>query len=379
MFILVFFLVILVLVIVHELGHFLAAKKFNIKVLEFGFGIPPRIFGKKVGETLVSLNWLPFGGFVRLLGEDEVNKKLLEDKRSFASQKVQKRIMVVVAGVAMNFILAWILFWVSLGMQGFKSQLPLLLKHDFIGAEQKEETIVLIGAVAGGSPAQKSGIKAGDRVIAVNNDPIGSSDELIGKTKDLADTEITITLSDLQKNNLRAISVTPRKDPPKGEGPLGISLGTFKIVNLFYSQAWQKLLSGPIHSINIAVYSMKILGYSVSAAQTEKRIEPLASNFGGPIAIGYTIKEVLQSETIVPFIELVASISLVLAVMNVLPIPALDGGRLFFLAVEAVIKKRVPAHIEAKIHAAGMVLLLTLFILVTYKDIRVYILNLSPF
>jgi regulator of sigma E protease len=110
MFILIFIITLLVLVVIHELGHFLAAKKFNIKVLEFGFGIPPRAWGKKIGETLVSVNWLPFGGFVRLLGEDETDKVMLDDKRSFAYQKVWKRIVVVVVGVVMNLVLAWVLF-----------------------------------------------------------------------------------------------------------------------------------------------------------------------------------------------------------------------------------------------------------------------------
>src|SRR6185369_11114388 len=104
MFILVFIFTILVLVVIHELGHFFAAKFFNIKVLEFGFGLPPRAWGKKIGETIWSLNWLPFGGFVRLLGEDEVDKAVLENERSFANQHVLKRITVVVAGVVMNLV-----------------------------------------------------------------------------------------------------------------------------------------------------------------------------------------------------------------------------------------------------------------------------------
>src|SRR3989344_5492950 len=124
--IIIFILTLLFLVVIHELGHFLMAKKFGIKVEEFGFGIPPRAWGKKIGETLVSINWLPFGGFVKLLGEDEIDKNLLNNKRSFASQSVFKRIIVVVAGVAMNFILAFILFYFILGFQGFKTSLPLL-------------------------------------------------------------------------------------------------------------------------------------------------------------------------------------------------------------------------------------------------------------
>ena len=112
--ILIFIVTLLILVVIHELGHFLVAKKFNIKVEEFGFGIPPRAWGKKVGETLVSINWLPFGGFVRLLGEDEIDQKTLQNPRSFAAQTVGKRMAVVVAGVLMNLFLAWLLFYIVL-------------------------------------------------------------------------------------------------------------------------------------------------------------------------------------------------------------------------------------------------------------------------
>src|SRR5258708_32193206 len=111
MFIVVFIVTILILVVIHELGHFLVARKFNIKVLEFGFGIPPRAWGKKWGETLVSLNWLPFGGFVRLLGEDESDPKTLKNKRSFASQAVWKRILVVVSGGAYYLLHSFVVFF----------------------------------------------------------------------------------------------------------------------------------------------------------------------------------------------------------------------------------------------------------------------------
>src|SRR3990167_7871319 len=108
----VFIVTLLILVVIHELGHYFAAKFFNIKVLEFGFGIPPRAWGKKIGETIYSLNWLPFGGFVRLLGEDDEDPKALKDNRSFASQPVWKRIVVVAAGVLMNLLLAFVLFYI---------------------------------------------------------------------------------------------------------------------------------------------------------------------------------------------------------------------------------------------------------------------------
>ncbi len=119
--IIIFIFTLLILVLIHEFGHFLMAKKFGIKVLEFGFGIPPKLFAKKFGETEYSLNALPIGGFVRLLGEDEADKRVLENRRSFAHQHVYKRIVVVVAGVVMNFLLAFLLFYIFLA--GYQIQI----------------------------------------------------------------------------------------------------------------------------------------------------------------------------------------------------------------------------------------------------------------
>ena len=157
--IVVFIFTLLVLVISHELGHFLAAKKFGIKVLEFGFGLPPKIFGKKIGETIFSLNALPIGGFVKLFGEDETDKDVLKNTRSFASKPVFQRIIVVVAGVVMNISLAVILFWVVLFARGFEESIPLLTPHQFAGVNQVNESVILIGGVAPGSPAEEAGIK----------------------------------------------------------------------------------------------------------------------------------------------------------------------------------------------------------------------------
>lgn len=369
--VIIFIITLLILVVIHELGHFLVAKRFNIRVLEFGFGIPPRAIGRKWGETLVSLNWLPFGGFVRLLGEDEVSKEILENERSFASQKVGKRIAVVAAGVLMNLLLAWLLFYIVLGFQGFKTQFPLFLDHKFIGVNQRNESFIIVSGVNKDSPAESVGIKPGERIVAINDEFVSESADLISKTKALSGQEIKITLSDPEKRDFRLVFITPRKDPPSGQGPIGVALAEVGLANIEYQTPLAKALSGPVHSINIVAYSGKIFGRLINESLQTKKLEPVSQTVSGPVGITSVVNDILQTKNpFIPYLNFVAILSLNLAVMNVLPIPALDGGRLFFLIVEAVTRKRVHANIEKYIHTVGMVLLLTLMLLITFSDIR---------
>lgn len=371
MFIVVFIITILILVLIHELGHYLVAKHFNIKVLEFGFGIPPRVWGKKIGETIVSLNWLPFGGFVRLLGEDEVSKEVLKDARSFASQRVLKRVLVVVAGVFMNMCLAWVLFWIVLGAQNFTTQIPLLAPHQFWAVNQVNEEYILVGDVAKSSPAEKAGLKNGDRVISFNGKELQSAQELIDKTKSYAGEEVSLTLSDSRKQKIRRVEVVPRKEPPSGQGPIGVSLGSIKIANLEYKNSWQKVFSGPIHSVNLSIYSWKILSQTVSKSFEKKDFTPLSHSVAGPVGITTIVKEILSVKNpLLPYLEFMAALSLNLAIVNILPFPGLDGGRLLFLLIEGSIKRKVHATVEKYIHAAGLIVLLALIFLITLSDIR---------
>ncbi|MBI2022141.1 site-2 protease family protein [Candidatus Daviesbacteria bacterium] len=379
MFILVFIITILILVLIHELGHFLAAKKFKIKVLEFGFGIPPKIFGKKIGETVFSLNWLPFGGFVRLLGEDEVDKqslsseddKKLWNKHSFAVQSVNKRILVVVAGVGMNLFLAALLFYLVLFSQGFKAQLPLLVSHNFIGVSQQNEKLVLVSKVSDSSPADKIGLKVGDRILAINDQSLKDSQELIDLTKANVGKKITLTISDISKNNQRQVELTPRENPPLGEGPLGVALSGVEVANIEYKEGWQKLLAGPVHSLNITVYSVKIFSSMIATSFQKRDFTPISQSVAGPVGITAVVKEILSvSNPLIPYLDFMAMLSLNLAIVNILPFPGLDGGRFFFLLFEAVTKKRVHATVEKYIHAVGLAVLLALIFLVTVSDIK---------
>ncbi|MBI2022717.1 site-2 protease family protein [Candidatus Daviesbacteria bacterium] len=371
MFILVFLITILILVLIHEAGHFIAAKKFNIKVLEFGFGLPPRAWGKKIGETIYSLNWLPFGGFVRLLGEDEVDKEILDNKRSFAHQSVSKKIIVVVAGVAMNLVLAWVLFYIVLAAQNFKVQLPPLVPHKFVGVHQSEEKMVLIRDIAVGSPAEQASLKKGDRILEFNGQPLTDSNSFVVKTKENAGKEVTLKVSDIGGSEQRVVTVVPRKDPPPGQGAIGISLISTGIINLEYKEPWQKALAGPIHGYNLIVYSGKFLGKAIAVSLEKRDFSPVSQNVAGPIGITSIVRQLLEVKNpLIPYLDFMAALSLNLALVNILPFPGLDGGRLFFLIIEAFTKKRTHPTLEKYIHTIGLAILLGLIFLVTLSDIE---------
>ncbi len=370
--VIIFIATLFVLVVIHELGHFLLAKKFHIKVEEFGFGMPPKIWGKKFGETLISVNLLPLGGFVRLLGEDETDKKVLENKRSFAAQPVWQRITVVVAGVVMNLLLAWILFYITLSAQGFKFQLAMMSDYKFAGATQTVEPFVVIRGVSPNSPAESAGIKSGDRVVAINGKTITSDKELVTDTKQLAGQKMVLTLTDLQKQNRHTVEITPRKDPPAGQGPLGVALDSVDIATISYSTPLEKVFAGPIHSWNLTAYSFKIFGQLIHEAIAQKNIQPVSQNVAGPVGIASLANTVLTStpHPLIPYLDFMALISLNLAIMNLLPIPAIDGGRLFFLLIEAITRRKVHAGFERWVHTIGFALIIGLSILITWSDIR---------
>lgn len=373
--IVIFILTLALLVLSHEFGHFISAKKFGVKVLEFGFGLPPRAWGKKFGETIYSLNWLPIGGFVKLFGEDEADKKVLDDKRSFAAQPVGQRIVIVVAGVVMNLLLAVIIFWIVLAAQGFKEKLPLLIPYQFAGVNQVNESIILVGGVAADSPAAVAGLKSGDQILTVNGLDVNKSEDLINQVKAHAGEKVTLTIKDAE-NKTRQVEVTPRVNPPAGQGALGVELGSVTFANLNYQTFSQKLFSGFTHSYNLTTYSFSIFGQLISTSLATKNLEPVSQSVAGPVGITNMTNLILSSQSpFIPYLNFIAMLSLNLAIVNILPFPALDGGRLFFLLIEAITRKKVNPNVERIIHTVGMVLLISLIVLITFSDIRKLILK----
>ena len=382
--ILVFLLILSVLVLIHEAGHFFVAKKLGIKVEEFGFGLPPRAFGKKIGETIYSLNWLPIGGFVKLYGEDEAGggKIRIKDKglrikedteRAFFAKTAWQRALVIVAGVAMNAVLAVFIFYIFLSISGFKTEIPLLSDYKFFGVNQRNIKEVLISQVVKGSPSEKAGIKPFSKIVAVNGSPVLDTKEFVNFVNNHKGKEIELVWSDSKSEKSKKASIIPRMYPPKGEGALGVALFSVASAQLSYDSAVQRILSGIVHPVNLMLYNFNVIGNLIKISFQQKSAEPLSQGVSGPVGIASITGSILKipdtKEKILGLLNLVGVLSISLAFFNVLPIPALDGGRLFFIGIEGIFRKKVSAKIEGYTHAIGMAVLLGLILLITFKDL----------
>lgn len=354
MFILIFLLTILILVVIHEFGHFISAKRFGVKVLEFGFGIPPKIFGKRIGETIYSLNWLPFGGFVRLLGEDEVDQKILENERSFAYQKVWKRIVMVGAGVIMNLLLAWVLFYIVLINQNFKIVYPAF------------EPSLVIDRVEKGMPADLAGIKPGEKIVSINGQKINDIDLAIKEIKS-SDKPLELNLADIDGKVIKTVRVQTKEIAPNDKR-IGVAFTPLPFKQ--YNTPLEKVFSGITYSWDATRYTFMGLGRLFSDLGSGD-FKKASTQVAGPVGLVSITRDIVNvgKEATLFYIWFMGTLSLTLAIFNVLPIPALDGGRLFFLIIEALTKRKVKPDFERKVHAVGMAVLLMLIALITYSDL----------
>ena len=348
--ILLFIIVLAILILSHEFGHFIVAKKSGIRVDEFAFGFPPRIFGVKKGETLYSFNLIPFGGFVKIHGEDD-SAPCIEpgDPRSFASKSVLTKAGVLLAGVFFNLLLAW--FLISLG---FIIGLPTSVSSVPAGAEIKDVRIVVIDVVEN-SPAQLAGLKTGDELIGflkaeeVKNFITGNS----GKRTEL---------KYKRGGDVFSAELVPRGSPPPGEGAIGIAMDEVGILKLpWYWAPWEGLKMTYELTISIA---LAIFYFFVNLVKGLTGLEGVM----GPVGMVSATNTVARLGFSY-LLSFVALLSINLAVVNVIPFPALDGGRILFLLIEKIKGSPINTRISNVIHNIGFVLLLILMLAITYRDI----------
>lgn len=373
------------LILIHEMGHFFTAKLLGISVTEFGFGFPPRIFGIRYRNTIYSINWLlPLGGFVRFIGSDDP-----DNPNNFDRQKVYKRILILTAGSLTNLMVA-ILIITFLLMQ----------PHDvLLGGD------IIISSVAPGSPAEKSGLNNGDYILSIDSNPINKIDDLVSSIQNKLGQPVELNIRrGTSRINIgyspetalfETIQVVPRKNPPKllvvqqatnpdsevslsdaqlydssleigdtmKQGAVGITIG---LANAKFEEKSDPIWLALPNSLK-TISGFLSLQWNGITQGVSTRSNP---GFTGPIGIAQVTGEVVERFGISSIFQLMAFLSLILGVVNLLPIPALDGGRLLFVLIEWVGRgRRISAQREGLIHFMGFVVLIAFIIVISYSDI----------
>lgn len=355
-----FILALAILILVHEFGHFITAKKSGMRVDEFGIGFPPRIFAIKKGETEYSLNIVPLGGFVKIFGEDPDEEAISGDdkERSMVSKPKWMQAIVISAGVIFNIIFAWLLISI-----GFMSGLPVSV--DQLGFENVKDQRIVIMDVMEGSPAQEAGLGTGDKLVS-----LGTELEVI---KDFDEDQMQQFISlhggeeisivyERGEGNLETINVTPIEGILEDQSAIGISTDVIGIAQLpIHKAVWEglKLTLGLTSAVAVG-----LVGFITSLFDGTGAFNQLT----GPVGI---VGMVGDASTLgwIYLLNFVAFISINLAVINSIPFPALDGGRFLVIIIEAIMRKDIKPVILNTLNLVGFVLLISLMVAVTYNDI----------
>jgi regulator of sigma E protease len=351
--ILIFVIILGIIIFVHELGHFVAAKRAGMRVDEFGFGFPPRIFGIKRNETIYSINWIPMGGFVKIKGE---NGEEAWESDSFGSKSMPRRIMVILAGVTMNVILAFVLFTI-----GYVVGVPQAVDAPPNGAIVSAVT-VRVGSVLPNSPAARGDLRSNDAIELFNGEKVMGADSLrnairsgsgevkIKVLRDKKEIELTLLPEVLKETNARALGVEL------------IDVGTIRY-------PWYL---APVRGAQTTFYMLwAIIVSFVSMLAGIFSGHGVSADVSGPIGIAVVTGEAVKIGFLY-LVEFTAILSLNLAVVNAIPFPALDGGRFLFLIIEAIRRRPVSRRLEGIFHQVGFAILMLLIVAVTYRDLIKY-------
>ncbi len=351
--ILIIILSLVILIFLHELGHFLLAKKYGVRVEEFGIGIPPRLFGKKIGETIYSLNWIPLGGFVKLYGED----RKVDDERSFSSKPLYQRALIVFGGVAAFFVIAFFIFSIQ-SVIGIRT---IAGGEDSMGEVVGNPEIVITGVVDE-SPAKEAGIQGGDVLFEIDGKEIETTEEvkMFLKEKSGKETEVVVQRGEERVSFL----LVPREEYTEGEGAVGIAMAMTVVEKypLYYAP-----VKGASMTAGMTLMVFRGFGMLFTSLFTGESL-PLGMEIGGPVAI-VGIGAGAFTRGLSDFLQFLGAITVSLAVLNILPIPALDGGRLAFLAIEKIKGNPISEKLEYGLNATFFFLLIGLMIFITFKDL----------
>jgi regulator of sigma E protease len=336
--ILIFLAILVVVILVHELGHFITAKLRGVRVEELGLGFPPRILSFKRGDTVYSLNLIPIGGFCRMSGEEDPNVP-----GGLAEKSIKTRFLILSAGSLFMLLLPLLL-------------LPMAYMIPM--ARYVEDGGIRVTRVAPGSPAEAAGIESGDIILSVDGQEVKTLDDIEQAIEPKPPgSEVTLLL--LRDDTEFETSLIPRPDPPEGEGPMGVELGPVTETRAY--PPWEAIPKG------LGDYGQMFVNMKDAIAGVIQGQEELV--VVGPIGIAQLTGEVAEAG-VYPLILFAALLSMILAIVNLLPIPALDGGRIALLFLEVIRRgKRISPRRESLINMIGFALLITLLLVVSYNDI----------
>jgi len=337
--IILFLLVFTLVALAHEFGHFIAAKKAGIKVYEFGLGFGPRLFSIEKGGTIYSLNLLPILAFVKIAGtEDDAGQSPCPDDQKYYHKPISSKFFVSFLGPAMNILLAFFI---------------LTLIFTFVGVPKDISNE--IERINPGSPAESVGLKAGDKVLSIDGQPVVKMEESIKYIHKSSGKPLSLKID--RQGKVIMIKAAPKYDPKLKVGLIGFTpkptyVKVNPLVALYYG----------IHQTLSMVALMFIIIWQLMTGTISVR------ELAGPVGIAQVTGRYAQSGTLV-FLHFLAFLNINIGVINLLPIPAMDGGRLVFVLIEAIRRKPVDIELENKIHQWGLIVLLGLMLLVTYNDI----------
>ncbi len=351
--IIIFLVALSILVLVHELGHFMAAKLTGVKVEEFGLGLPPRIIGKKIGETVFSLNWLPIGGFCKLFGENPDEAKDLEKgkekNRTFMAKNPWQKLLIVVGGVMMNIVLAIVVFSVVYAITGIPTDV---------------NRVTIIG-VSKHSPAEAAGLKDDDQILQVEGKDVYKAADVINSVGEYKGKTVNLLVQSQKSKVKREIKIQVRANPPVGEGAMGVAISNMVMVKV----PWWQFYKGIGAGFKEAYFWGKIIFGGVMTMVGGLLTGHLPKDVAGPIGMYEATSSVRQAGGLLAVFHFFAVVSVNLAVVNILPFPALDGGRIVFVVYEFIFKKRANDKFEGMVNNIGMMVLLGLILLITVGDV----------
>ena len=371
-------IVLTILVVIHELGHGLVAKKYGVVVEEFGVGFPPKAWGKKIKQSILgknveyTLNWLPLGGFVRLKGEhDDADRP-----GDYGAVSFWKKTQILLAGVAVNWLAAAFLLSIlaAVGM-------PNILKDQFYiksDAQIISQPVELV-AVSSDLPAAKAGLAQGDKILRFAGEPLDNAATLSRLAKENAGKTVEVIYS--RQNVEHSVKVSLRANNNDKKGYLGASPSQLELIKASWSapivgvgtaiqMSWVTIQGlGDVVANGVQGLVMKLSFNGNDRAIANQKLATVGDSVAGPVGIFGIIFPAAEKAGLTHVIMLAAIISLTLAVMNILPIPALDGGRWFVTALFKVLKKPLTKEREEKIHGTGFMVLMVLVVLVTIADI----------